>query len=218
MTTDSEAMAGIEDREMILPNTGLRVRAFCTPAEIEGFAFDAQFGTHAQYKSLYTKRESLEKNARTPGANVVIVLDKRNTIVGFGVLNHPEADERWAALGHGVMMEIKAIEVSRSRRSKGVAGAIMTMLLRHPRVEDMIVYMVGFSWTWDLDGSGMSAAAYRNMLINLFAPHGFQEFQTNEPNICLKPENLFMGRIGARVPENLQKAFKWIRFGVNPAV
>ena len=82
-------------------------------------------------------------------------------------------------------------------------------------VANLIVYMVGYSWTWDLDGTGKSAPAYRNILISLFEPFGFQEYQTNEPNICLKPENLFMAHIGRDVSEENQKIFKWLRFGVS---
>ena len=54
------------------------------------------------------------------------------------------------------------------------------------------------------------------MLIRLFSPHGFIEMQTNEPNICLKSENLFMARIGAQVDDTVRQAFKWLRFGVSP--
>jgi acetoin utilization protein AcuA len=80
----------------------------------------------------------------------------------------------------------------------------------------MIVYMVGYSWTWDLDGTGKTAQQYRQVLIRLFEPFGFQEFQTNEPNICLKPENLFMGRVGRHVSASVQHNFKWLRFGITP--
>jgi acetoin utilization protein AcuA len=79
----------------------------------------------------------------------------------------------------------------------------------------MIVYMVGYSWTWDLDGTGLTAQQYRNMLIRLFSAHGFHEFQTNEPNLCLKPENLFMGRVGSQVSDQMRKAFKWLCFGIS---
>jgi acetoin utilization protein AcuA len=54
------------------------------------------------------------------------------------------------------------------------------------------------------------------MLIRLFSAHGFQEYQTNEPNLCLKPENLFMSRVGDQVPEQTRKAFKWLCFGISP--
>jgi acetoin utilization protein AcuA len=59
------------------------------------------------------------------------------------------------------------------------------MLVVHPQIEEKIVYMVGYFWTWDLNGTRKTAQQYRQILINLFQPHGFQVYQTNEPNICL---------------------------------
>jgi acetoin utilization protein AcuA len=191
------------------------VRAFCTPAEILSFEFDSQFRAYPQYKSIYTKRRTLEAFAAVEGTNVTLALTPDRRIIGFGVLAFPEPDERWAKLGSGTMMEVKAIEVGRVWRSHKIASDILSMLLTHPRLEQMIVYMVGYSWTWDLDGTGLTAQQYRNMLIRLFSAHGFHEFQTNEPNLCLKPENLFMGRVGRQVPEHMRKAFKWLCFGIS---
>ncbi len=198
------------------PAGTIRIRSFCTPDQIQSYRFDRQFGTHAQYKSIYTKRETLEMHAAHSDANVVLALTDRRQIVGFGVFSHPEPDDRWNELGPGMMMEVKAVEVSRSLRSCKIAGDLIGLMLAHPRIEAMIAYMVGYSWTWDLDGSGMDAQQYRNMLIRLFNPHGFIELQTNEPNICLKPENLFMGRIGSGVAQPVRQDFKWLRFGVSP--
>lgn len=198
------------------PAGSIQIRSFCTPAEIQSYRFDEQFGTHAQYKSIYTKRETLEKHAAKLDANVVLALAESRKIVGFGVFSHPDPDERWVELGAGMMMEIKAVEVSRSLRACKIAGDLVGLMLSHPRIEQMIAYMVGYSWTWDLDGSGLTAQQYRNLLIRLFSPHGFIELQTNEPNICLKPENLFMGRIGNGIAEQIRQDFKWLRFGVSP--
>ena len=203
-------------REKILSHDAdqeVRLRSFCQAEEIRGYAFDKQFGTHAQYRSIYTKKETLAENALADGANVSLAIVD-NTIIGFGVFNHPEPEDRWNELGTGIMMEVKVIEVARSWRSSGIAQGILSMLISDPLVETMIVYMVGYSWTWDLDGTNKSAQAYRNMMIRLFEPFGFQELQTNEPNVCLKPENLFMGRIGKAVPEEIRTRFKWLRFGV----
>ena len=198
------------------PNGVVRFRSFCPPDEIRHCAFSPQFGAHAQYKSLYTKRESLEQDAAESGTNVSLALDPDDMIIGFGVLANPEADERWAELGSGAMMEVKVIEVSRNWRSYGIAKGILEVMLAHPSVEDKIIYMVGYSWTWDLEGTKGTAQLYRKMLIRLFEPFGFLEYQTNEPNICLKPENLFMGRVGRRVSADIQNAFKWLRFGMTP--
>ncbi len=194
----------------------IRVRSSCSAQDIGRLQFNPHFGTYAQYKSLYSKRESLEQIARQPDANVTLAVVDEQTIVGFGVLAYPEASERWAQLQPQVMMEVKAIEVARDWRSKRVAGRILKRLMGHPSIEEKIAYMVGYSWTWDLDGTRKTAQQYRQMLIRLFEPFGFIEYQTNEPNICLKAENLFMGRVGGSVDEQTSKAFKWLRFGIDP--
>ena len=197
-------------------NGTVRIRAFCSAGEIKNLTFNRQFGIHAQYKSLYTKKESLEQIAGHPEANVTLALADGRVIVGFGVLAYPDPSERWAQLQPQVMMEVKAIEVARDWRSKRIAGRILELLISHPSIEEKIAYMVGYSWTWDLDGTRKTAQRYRQMLIQLFEPFGFIEYQTNEPNICLKPENLFMGRVGGNVDEKTGQAFKWLRFGMNP--
>ena len=211
------AMPNPQQKDIVLPqaaNPAVRILPFCRPETIRDYAFDRQFGTHAQYRSIYTKRETLETNARQEGVNVTLAVADRS-IVGFGVLSHPEPEDRWIELGKGAMMEVKVIEVARTWRSSGIAHAILQSLLSQPDIETKIVYMVGYSWTWDLDGTHKTAQAYRNMMIHLFEPFGFQELQTNEPNICLKPENLFMARIGKAVSEDIRTRFKWLRFGVS---
>jgi acetoin utilization protein AcuA len=194
----------------------LRIRSFCTPDEIRQLSFDRQFGTHAHYRSLYTKRESLERKAELPDTSVVLAIADSKRIVGFGVLAYPDPEERWASLAPNLMMEVNAIEVSREWRSKKVARGIVQMMNVHPKIEDKVAYFVGYSWTWDLDGNRMTAQQYRQMMSHLFEPFGFEEYQTNEPNICLKPENIFMARIGQNVSKELQTQFKWLRFGMSP--
>ena len=192
------------------------IRAFCTPKELRGYEFDREFGIHAQYKSLYTKRTSLEEKASQKDANVVVALMDERHIIGFGVFALPDPEERWAKLAQGVVMEVEALEVCRSWRSVKVAQGILKMLLSYPDIEEKIAYLVGYSWTWDLDGTQKTAHEYRKMLIHLYESFGFQEYQTNEPNICLKPENFFMGRIGKRVSQEVAKKFKWLRFDIYP--
>ncbi|MBC2711510.1 MAG: hypothetical protein HGJ94_11130 [Desulfosarcina sp.] len=140
------------------PAGPIQIRSFCTPTEIQSYRFDDQFGTHAQYKSIYTKRETLERHAGQADANVVLALKSREQIVGFGVFSHPEPDERWTELGPGIMMEIKAVEVSRNLRAFKIAGDLVRLMLEHPRIEQMIAYMVGYSWTWDLDATNPTSA------------------------------------------------------------
>ena len=194
----------------------VRIRTFSHPEEIRQYKLDEQFGTHGRYKSLYTKRESLEKIADQDGANVVLALTDELQIIGLGVLSYPGSKERWSELGTYLMMEVTAIEVARSWRSAKIASQILKLMINHPGIEDKIFYMVGYSWTWDLEETKKTGAEYRKILMRLFASCGFQEFQTNEPNISLKPENLFMCRIGKNVSDVILNRFKWLRFGLSP--
>jgi acetoin utilization protein AcuA len=77
-----------------------------------------------------------------------------------------------------------------------------------------VVVVTGYSWSWDLAGSGLDAAGYRRMMVRLFASRGFAEHATNEPNLCLKPENLFLARIGAELPAAARQRFKWLCYGI----
>jgi len=211
-------MCKICSQEFILttPKGEVHVRSFCSPAEIRKCTFDRQFASHDHYKSLYTSRELLEKAAEQPDANIILALAEQNHIIGYAVLAYPDPGVRWADLGPEMMMEVTAIEVCRSWRSFKIAPAILKMLVAYPQIEEKIVYMVGYSWTWDLNGTGKTAQQYRQMLINLFKPQGFKEYQTNEPNICLKSENLFMCRVGNDIRQVILDRFKWLRFGLSP--
>lgn len=194
----------------------VQIRSFCTPGDLDGFEFDSGFSGGRANKTLFTGRESLRQQAQQPDTNLVIAICGANQIIGFAILAFPEPGDRWADLGPGVMMEVKAIEVVQRFRSAGVAGDMLKLLLNHARIEDRIIYMVGFSWTWDLSGARMTATQYRQMLVRLFKPHGFEHYPTNEPNVCLKPENLFMCRIGQNVTGIIIDRFKWLRFGLSP--
>ena len=198
------------------PRGDVLIRSFCNPDEINPYAFERQFGVNDDYKSLFTQRESLAKSAALSGANVVLALAESKNIIGYGVSAYPDAGERWAELGPKIMMEIKAIEVCRTWRSAGIAPRILKMMLRHPHIEDKIIYMVGYSWTWDLKGKKITAQKYRRMLIRIFEPFGFQEYESNEPNVCIKPENILMCRIGNNISQMVKDRFKWLRFGLSP--
>jgi acetoin utilization protein AcuA len=204
-----------EDR-VVTPRGDVRIRSFCRPLFIRQYSFDSEFKTGDHYKSLYTQRATLEDNAQRTDANVVLAITEPQRIIGFGVLTYPETGERWAELGLHLMMEVKAVEVARDWRFAGIASRMLNMVLDHPLIEDKIAYMVGYSWTWDLEGTRKTAQEYRAMLTRLFGRYGFQEYQTNDPNICLKPENVFMGRIGKNISQVIRDRFKWLRFGLTP--
>jgi acetoin utilization protein AcuA len=205
-------------KEDIVPTTkgDVRLLSFCKPDEIRQYELDSEFTACSTYKPLYTEKESLVRQAQHPEANAVLAIAPPQTIIGFGVLAYPELGERWAELDAGVMMEVKVIEVARSWRRADIASRILKTVVDHPQIEDKILYMVGYSWTWDLEGTQKTAQGYRAMLVHLFERHGFQVYETNEPNVCLKPENVLMCRLGNNISRETKDRFKWLRFGLRP--
>jgi acetoin utilization protein AcuA len=148
--------------------------------------------------------------------NVVIAVAGNGTIVGFVVLAWPSPDQRWGVLGPKTVMEVKGIEVTRYWRRKGAGKALVKAMVSHPSVEERILFFVGYTWIWDLTGAKLNSSRYRAMMKRLFEPFGFSEASTNEPNICLDPDNLFMYRVGENVSERLREDFRWLLFDVYP--
>ena len=198
-----------------IPQGQLIVRSFCGPEEIAALRFPEDFKKFASYQPIISSLDRLVSAAAKPDTNVVIVHKPSAEIVGVGVMESPPSGERWHRVGNDLVMEVSVIEVSREWRSAGVAKELLSLLMTHPKIEDRIIYMVGYSWTWDLDGLRKTAMEYRNILMNLFARFLFKPYPTNEPNVCLRPENLFMARIGAHVSPEDQRKFKWVRFNLD---
>ncbi len=205
--------------QKIIPFTTKRgtliLRSFCQPDEIAKMTFCADFHAYAQYNPIISQIESLIKAASQPDANVTLAHTPDGLIVGLSLLVYPDPDERWLRVGLEIMMELAAIEVSKSWRAGGLAKKLLSLAVDHPLEKERIFYMVGYSWTWDLDDKQKSATDYRNLLIRLFTGEGFAIFQTNEPNVMLRPENLFMARTGDCVPEETRKQFKMVRFNLD---
>lgn len=177
-----------------------------------GLVVHPSFQTYPKYRPIVTRKEHLSKVLEKEDSNLCLALNG-TLIVGIGILEYPEPEERWSRLGKW-MMEVSVVEVIKEFRGMGLAKRLLGCSTDHPLKEQKILYMVGYSWTWDLKGSGLKVMEYREMLIHLFGSEGFRIYQTNEPNVLLRPENLFMARIGAEVPEEIVRAFKLLRFGI----
>ena len=202
-------------RRIDTDNGRIILTSFCTAEDIRKLAFKRAFGKHPHYNPIISTKKSLMAASEDPQVNVTIAATDDDDIVGFGILSYPQPEERWHRVGEKIMMEVAVIEVSRPWRGKGMARQVLAMVLDHPLIEERILYMVGYSWTWDLDGSQMTAMDYREMMIHLFASFGFMVKQTNEPNIMLRPENLFMTRIGGNISEETQKRLKMVQFNLD---
>lgn len=186
------------------------VSAFCESDEIASLSFIDAYTKYAGYRSIVSRKETLINAASQPDTNVTLAFTPDGEIVGFGILGYPHPGERWQRVGNRIMMEVSVIESGRPWRALGISKEILRLLVDHPLKEERIFYMVGFSWTWDL--KEVSAMDYRNMLIRIFSQQGFNTFRTNEPNIMMRPENLFMARIGVNISDAILERFKQVRF------
>ncbi len=193
----------------------ITIGSYCDPEALGSLSMERSFSGFANYHPIVSSKASLARAAAEPDANVTLAVFKDRLIVGFAVLRYPGSSERWNRVGNGVMMEVSVIEVSRPWRSMGISGQLLGFLINHPAQAAHIYYMVGYSWTWDLDGADLSPIEYRNMMIRLFSGQGFKTYQTNEPNVMMRPENLFMARIGADISNELQTRFKLVRFNMD---
>jgi len=193
----------------------ITVASFYTPEDIAALAFKRSFEMHPHYSPIISSKQSLMKIAAAPDANVTLATTSAGDIVGFGILQYPDPDERWVRVGDRVMMELSVVEVSRTWRGGGLAKKILELALDHPLKADKILYMVGYSWTWDIEGSGLPIMGYRDMMIGLFAEFGFSLRQTNEPNIMMRPENMFMVKIGSQVSAEVVYRLKQVQFNLD---
>jgi acetoin utilization protein AcuA len=174
---------------------------------------DTGLGSFSHYSSIIQKLEVFDRIAASRDGRVGLALLDRAVIVGYLTCAYPDSTERWSKLGN-LMYELTTVEVSRNFRGIHLSSGLVGSVLHDDWFEDKIVYMNGYSWHWDLDGNGLTMAQYRNLMLNLMRKHGFQEYYTNEPNIAIREENVFMARVGSRVSPEDQQRFRNLRFGM----
>jgi len=193
----------------------ITIKSFCSPDDISSLSLKDTFVESNNYNPILSKKESLISASLQQDANVTIAYTDDRKIIGISILQYPSSEERWVKIENRVMMEVSVIEVATKWRSKGISKKLFELLFEHPIKEHRIIYMVGYSWTWDVAGTDISVIEYRNMLINLFSHFGFRIYPTNDLNVMIRPENLFMARIGANISEKLQMKFKLLRFNLD---
>lgn len=195
------------------PRGALQIRSHCPPGFFNGLKLDDGLGRFSHYSSIIQKLEVFETIANREEGRVTLALMESIVVVGYCACWYPGPEDRWSALGE-LMYELAAIEVSRNFRGMQIARRLLEVTMDDDFFEDKIAYMTGFSWHWDLEGSGLNAIQYRKMMKQLYAPFGFREVYTNEPNVALRDENMMMIRVGSRVSPEDQRRFRYLRFGI----
>ena len=169
----------LNEEVIATPNGDIKICARCAPGFFSSLKLDAGIGNFSHYSSIIQKFEVFERVVSAKDGRVALAIIEGNTVVGYLACWYPDAPERWSKLGD-LMYEMGAVEVSRNFRHMNIAQKMISLILADDFFEDKIAYMNGFSWHWDLDGSGLTMAEYRKMMLRLLKSHGFQEFYTNE--------------------------------------
>ncbi len=199
-------------------NLGIvRFQSHLTFNRIQDLVFSSEFTSDAQYRSIFTKKENLE-NILEHGGHIALAILNNKTIVGYAALSYPGSKERWAGIRGKIVTELKAVEVLPEFRNRRIACHLLSFLFSDTEIEQKIIYLTSYIWIWDFNHTGFNAQTYRSMLIKFYKGFGFKEYFTNEPNICLKPENIFMVRVGKKVLQKNKKAFNWLRYGLGPDI
>ena len=185
-----------------------------TSDHLDNLTLAHEFRNDSLYKSIFTKKESLQRVLGNGGKVALALLDMK-TVVGFASVDFPRPENRWGSIGGKTVMELNSVEVTPEFRKYRIAQSLMSQLMADPELEQKVLYLVSYQWIWDLDQTNLSPHAYRNLLIKLFSGFEFKEFVTNEPNVCLNKNNIFMVRYGKNVTTALREAFKWSSFGLS---
>ncbi|MGB9887898.1 MAG: hypothetical protein ACPLPT_05170 [Moorellales bacterium] len=149
------------------------------------------------------KERLLELRANSPGTMAVARVD--DTVVGYFILFAPDKEEFWGAYRGPELLEA-SLEVSSGWRGQDLA-ATMTRRIAREDWEDYILMASCCYWNWDLRRTGLSPYTYRRILVRILSHLELKEHPTVEPDICSHPVNLFLLRIGSRVPDHARQAF-----------
>jgi acetoin utilization deacetylase AcuC-like enzyme len=182
--------------EHLAPGGPLVMRDRCPASLLRRLEVDP--GIHAFVRAPEEEREVLARIAEEPAGEVVVAHTPEGLLVGYVAVLEPEPGTRFASLPG--LLEVGAVEVATGWRRGGVAGALLRFAVEPDPFEDLILIASGLAWHWDLDHSGLSAVAYRRVLRRVFEVAGFEALRTDEPEIAYHPANLFVARIGSRVP------------------
>jgi len=198
------------------PRGPVRLVRACPSPLLQTMELDEGIGRFAQYRSIISSNDTLAKVASLPDASVTIALSPAQRIIGYIECSYPDAIEGWHDNADGLCYELGAIEVSRNWRRLGIARSMVATIFGDQFIETKIFFLTGYSWHWDTDQTGLSVYAYRNLLVRLFRPFGFQVYLTNNPEIRMSSANVLMARIGHYITPLQRERFQKMLFTFDP--
>ncbi|MTI79457.1 MAG: GNAT family N-acetyltransferase [Firmicutes bacterium] len=140
----------------------------------------------------------------------VFVARHDNNIIGYVTFHHPDEYSRWH--NHPWVLELGAIEVTKSWRKYRVAYHLIKEAFSNSFVEEFIIITIEYCWHWDLRNSQLTIWDYQKMLTKLFASVDLKKRATDDPDILEHPANVLMVRHGNNVPKEAVQRFEELTF------
>jgi acetoin utilization protein AcuA len=133
-------------------------------------------------------------------------------LIGYATFHPPDPIERWSQGRIPGIVELGAIETSRTHRGRHLARHLLEEAVSTGRFEDKILIATIYQWHFDLEGTNLTAHAYRKLLERMYGAVGFAVVKTDDPEIMYYPGNSLMARIGPRASDALKAEFDRLRF------
>ena len=168
------------------------LRDVCPASLIERLEIDD--GLHTFARLPEREHQLLLTIAQSPDCALAVAHTPEGKIIGQVTI--APADDWWEGIDN--LYEV-AVEVSRHWRHLGIARALLAFALELDVLEDIILFATGLSWHWDIADLAISSHRYRQIIAQLFATQGFEEYSTTQPDVRTDPANIFLARIGQRV-------------------
>ena len=178
----------------------LLLRDFCPPSLVEHLKADSGLTAFAHQPER--EHDLLLKIAKSPDCALTLAHTPAGEIIGQVTL--APGDEWWGELEN--VYEV-AIEVSSNWRGMGISKPLLAFALELDALEEMILFALGLSWHWDLEGMELPLSRYRRLIAFLFATQGFVEHETTEPDINMEPGNILLVRVGKKVDQRVVRQF-----------
>jgi acetoin utilization deacetylase AcuC-like enzyme/GNAT superfamily N-acetyltransferase len=176
------------------------LRDFCPPSLVERLRVEREL--HAFARRPEGEHQLLLSIAKSPDSELTLAHTPTGEIIGQVTI--APLDAWWEGLENAYEV---AIEVSSNWRGLGLARHLLAFALELDALEDMLLFGIGLSWHWDMEGLGITPYRYRQMLIHLFASQGFTPYDTTEPNVMMELANVLLVRIGKRVAARDRERF-----------
>ncbi|WP_147535733.1 hypothetical protein [Bacillus marasmi] len=119
------------------------------------------------------------------------------TIIGYAIILEPEPDERWRQLDFIKILGV--VEVAPNYRNQKVAQSLLQSLFLLQETEKFIVISLALCWHWDLSMTNGDSVKYMHMLKRVLGSVGFEEYETNEPDIARYDVNFMTARTGKNI-------------------